>query len=142
MLWMTWRQFRTQAIVAAAGLAAFAVLLAVTGVKLARLYNTSGLAGCHAHGDVLKFVMEMEGISFYEALKSLAERFGISMPKRSQYADDDSRKRGALLQMHELAQEQFRANLHSSAGEMARAYLVKRGVSAGLIPGQRASNKR
>ncbi len=49
--------------------------------------------------------MKIEGISFYEALKSLAERYGIPMPKRSQYADEDARMRGALLQMHELAQE-------------------------------------
>jgi DNA primase len=89
--------------------------------------------GCHAHGDVLKFVMEMEGISFYEALKSLAERYGLQMPKRSQYADEDSRKRAALLQMHELAQENFRANLRGPAGEAARAYLAKRGVSAETI---------
>ena len=48
---------------------------------------------CGAAGDVFKFVMEIEGLSFYEALKSLAERNGIPMPKRSQYADDDSRLR-------------------------------------------------
>ena len=60
---------------------------------------------------------------------ALAERYGIPMPKRSQYADDDSQLRGALLQMHELAQENFRANLQSPAGEAARAYLAKRGVA-------------
>jgi DNA primase len=89
--------------------------------------------GCHKSGDVLQFVMEIEGISFYEALKSLAERYGLQMPKRSQYADEDSRKRAALLQMHELAQENFRANLRGSAGEAARAYLARRGVSAESI---------
>ncbi len=89
--------------------------------------------GCHASGDVLKFVMEIEGVSFYEALKSLAERYGISMPKRSQYADEDSRKRAALFQMHELAQENFRANLQASAGEAARAYLVRRGLAPETI---------
>lgn len=85
--------------------------------------------GCQAHGDVLKFVMEMEHVSFYEALKSLAERYGIPMPKRSQYADEESRRRAALLQMHDLAQENFRGNLRGSAGEAARAYLGKRGVA-------------
>src|SRR5207247_2619729 len=63
---------------------------------------------CGKSGDVLKFVMEIEGISFYEALKSLAERYGIPMPKRSSYADEDARVRGALLAMHEAAQESFR----------------------------------
>jgi DNA primase len=85
--------------------------------------------GCHAHGDVLKFVQEMEHVSFYEALKSLAERYGVPMPKRSQYADEDSRRRAALFQMHELAQENFRANLASPAGEATRAYLAQRGVA-------------
>src|SRR4051794_13105499 len=84
---------------------------------------------CGAFGDVFKFVMEIEGLSFPEALKSLAERNGIPMPKRSQYADDDSRLRGALLAMHELAQENFRANLIGPAGETARTYLAKRGLA-------------
>jgi DNA primase len=86
--------------------------------------------GCHVSGDVLKFVQAIEGVSFYEALKSLSERYGIPMPKRSEYTDEDSKVRAALMLMHELAQEQFRANLHGSAGEIAQAYLAKRGVSA------------
>jgi DNA primase len=84
---------------------------------------------CGVSGDVFKFIMEIEGLSFYEALKSLAERNGIPMPKRSQYADEDSKLRGSILAMHELAQENFRANLDTSAGETARAYLAKRGLS-------------
>ena len=84
---------------------------------------------CGVHGDVIKFVMEKDGLSFYEALKSLAERYGIAMPKRSQYADEDSKLRGALLAMHEAAQENFAANLKSQAGEAARAYIAKRGLA-------------
>ena len=84
--------------------------------------------GCQAKGDVIRFVQELEGIPFFEALKSLAERNGIPMPKRSQYADEDSRQREALYQMHELAQENFRAGLAGSSGETARAYLARRGV--------------
>jgi DNA primase len=84
---------------------------------------------CGAGGDVVKFVMEKEGISFYEALKLLADRYGIPMPKRSQYADEDSKLRGAIYQMHELAQENFRANLDGPAGEAARGYLARRGVT-------------
>jgi DNA primase len=89
--------------------------------------------GCHAHGDVLKFVMEIEGVSFYEALKSLAERYGIPMPKRSQFSDEDSRRRASLFQMHELAEEQFRRNLQGPAGEAARVYLERRGVTSDTI---------
>src|SRR5438477_9643056 len=85
---------------------------------------------CGAGGDVVKFVMEKEGISFYEALKSLAERHGIPMPQRSQYADEDSKLRAAIHQMHELAQEAFRANLAGLAGQGARAYVERRGLAA------------
>jgi DNA primase len=88
---------------------------------------------CGAAGDVFKFVMEIEGLSFYEALKSLAERNGIPMPKRSQYADEDSKLRGSLFAMHEIAQEIFRANLNGPAGETARAYLAKRGLSRDTV---------
>ena len=84
---------------------------------------------CGAGGDVVKFVMEKEGLSFYEALKSMSERYGVPMPKRSQYADEDSKLRGALLAMHEQAEENFRANLKSQAGEAARTYIAKRGLA-------------
>jgi DNA primase len=89
--------------------------------------------GCGAGGDVFNFVMQIEGLSFYEALKALAERNGIPMPKRSQYADEDSKLRGAIYQIHEIAQEHFRANLQSPAGEAARAYLAKRGLAPQTI---------
>ncbi|HTU76069.1 MAG TPA: ABC transporter permease [Trebonia sp.] len=46
MTWLTWRQFRAQAITAVAALAAFAILLAATGPHLASLYATSGLTSC------------------------------------------------------------------------------------------------
>jgi ABC-type transport system involved in multi-copper enzyme maturation permease subunit len=51
MTWLAWRQFRTQAWTALAGLAVIAVLLAVTGPHLAHLYDTSGIPGCKRHGN-------------------------------------------------------------------------------------------
>jgi hypothetical protein len=50
MIWLTWRQFRAQAITAVAALAAFAILLALTEPRLSSLYATSGFAGCHGGG--------------------------------------------------------------------------------------------
>jgi DNA primase len=88
---------------------------------------------CGVSGDVIKFVQEKEGLTFWEALKSLADRHGIPIPKRSAYADEESKLRGALLTMHELAQENYRANLHSAAGETARAYIAKRGLAPETI---------
>ena len=85
--------------------------------------------GCKASGDVFKFVMEIEGITFWEALKSLAERYGVPIPRRDDpAADAESKLRAALYRMHEIAQEQFHANLFSEAGIPAREYLKRRSL--------------
>lgn len=84
--------------------------------------------GCGQGGDVFKFVQEIERISFYEALKQLAERSGIPLPKRSEYADADTKLRAAIFRMHELAEQAYRTALQGPAGAEARAYLERRGV--------------
>jgi len=43
--------------------------------------------GCGVGGDVIKFVQEIEGLSFWESAKMLAEHNGIPLPKRSDYSD-------------------------------------------------------
>jgi DNA primase len=83
--------------------------------------------GCQVSGDVFKFIMEIERISFFEALKLVAERNGIAVPKRD-YSDPDSKLRGALLEMHETAAREFQSNLNGSAGAAARQYLAGRNV--------------
>src|SRR5579872_2982283 len=88
--------------------------------------------GCGAGGDVLKFVMEIERISFYEALKLLADRHGIPMPRRTEYSDPETRLRAALYQMHELAAEAFRSNLDGPIGSEARGYIQRRGVAPAI----------
>ena len=47
MIWLTWRQFRAQAITAAAALAAFAIVLAAAEPSLSGVYHSSGFASCH-----------------------------------------------------------------------------------------------
>jgi len=85
--------------------------------------------GCGAGGDVIKFVMEIERLSFFEALKLLADRNGIPMPKRAEYSDDETRLRASLFEMHEVAARAFRENLNGPGGVAAREYLARRGVS-------------
>src|ERR1039458_2841412 len=58
-----------------------------------------------------------------------AERNGIPMPKRAEYADAETHLRAAVFQIQELAQEAFREQLAGPAGADARRYLEKRGVS-------------
>ncbi len=84
--------------------------------------------GCGQGGDVFKFLQEIERISFYEALKQLAERSGIPLPKRSEYADADTKLRAAIFRMHELAEQAYRAALSGPTGAESRAYLERRGV--------------
>ena len=48
MMWLTWRQFRPHAVVAAAALVVFAILLGATGPHLAGMYHSSGIAGCRS----------------------------------------------------------------------------------------------
>jgi DNA primase len=88
--------------------------------------------GCGEGGDVLKFIMKIDGLSFYEALKLLAEQHGIPMPKRAEYSDPDTRKRAAVYQMHEIAEQGFREHLRGAAGAEVRAYLDRRGVAPAL----------
>lgn len=85
--------------------------------------------GCEARGDIFNFVMQIEGVTFFEALKTIAERHGIPMPKRSEYSDPETKQRTALLQAHEIAARLFQSNLNGSMGAQARQYLGERGVT-------------
>lgn len=86
--------------------------------------------GCDAGGDVFKFVMEIESLTFPETLKLLAERYGIPIPERSPAGDAEAQRSTALLEMHEIATDLFQANLRSGpAGAAAREYLERRGLS-------------
>ena len=89
--------------------------------------------GCDAGGDVFKFVMEIESITFPETLKLLAERYGIAMPERHHSDDPEARRREALLEMHEIAAQVFQDNLRGPSGAEARRYLESRGVSRASI---------
>lgn len=85
--------------------------------------------GCGVGGDVIKFVMEIEHMTFWEAAKSLAEQHGIPLPENPRQNDEATRQRAVLFEMHEIAQKLFRENLYGPAGQEVRAYLQKRGVT-------------
>lgn len=89
--------------------------------------------GCHKKGSVIDFVMELDGLTFWEACVTLAERNGIPLPKRSEQADARTKQRAGIFEAHELAQELYRNALRGSNGAEARAYLAKRGVTAEIV---------
>ncbi len=88
---------------------------------------------CDAGGDVFQFVMEKEGLTFPETLKTLAERYGIPMPERERIDDPEARQRSALLELHEIAATLFQDNLRGTGGGEARKYLESRGVSRDFV---------
>jgi len=89
--------------------------------------------GCGVGGEVIKFVQEIERLTFYEALKLLAERNGVAMPRRAEYTDEETKLRTAIFEMHEIAARTFAANLAGAAGADARAYLDRRGLAPETI---------
>jgi DNA primase len=92
--------------------------------------------GCHATGDVFNFVMKMEGLSFPEAVRAIAQKAGIALPKREFGSEAESRDavlRRDLVAIHEAATQYFEAQLRSPEGARAREYLSGRGVSPETI---------
>jgi len=85
--------------------------------------------GCGESGDVFNFVMEMEGISFPESLKTLAERYGIDIPDEHVEGEDErTRQREGIFHALKFAGLFFyRQLLESDDAEAARSYLEKRG---------------
>ena len=88
--------------------------------------------GCGKSGDVFNFLMELQGLSFIEALKLLAEQQGKELPRKggSPAADAAARKREGLLQVHDLAQRFFVEQLKSNVGSKAMRYLRQRGLGS------------
>src|SRR5579875_2857032 len=94
--------------------------------------------GCGAGGDVFKFVMLMENVTFPEALERLAQKVGVNLPDRQGGATDDSqaRERTALYRIHEFAAQFFAAQLSGTAeGRAAKAYLADRGLDDQTLAG-------
>ena len=84
--------------------------------------------GCEAHGDIFGFVMQLEGLSFVEAVERIANECGITMPAWSADADSQRGRRKTLIETNELATTWFEAQLRAPAGKLARQYLSARGL--------------
>ncbi|KQI68049.1 DNA primase [Loktanella sp. 3ANDIMAR09] len=86
--------------------------------------------GCHAGGDVFKFVCETENVGFMEAVQILAGEAGMTMPERDPRAQEKADARTELADVMELAVQHFRLNLKTAAAAEARDYLTRRGLDA------------
>ncbi|HTQ60551.1 MAG TPA: DNA primase [Candidatus Solibacter sp.] len=88
--------------------------------------------GCGKGGDVFNFVMELEKSPFPEAVRTVAEKCGIAIPRpkeRSPEERKETQQRAALVEMHREAQTFFVKQISGTLeGKVARAYLEDRGV--------------
>jgi DNA primase len=92
--------------------------------------------GCGKSGDVFKFIQEIEKISFPEAVRLLAQKLGLALPKTqysSEYEAEDARQRGQLIEIHERACKFFEDQLRRPEGAHARDYLTGRGLNEETI---------
>jgi ABC-type transport system involved in multi-copper enzyme maturation permease subunit len=82
MIWLTWRQFRTQAVVVAAGLSAFAILLLVTGPHLVTMYRQSGIGACRSNcaAPAVSFLNALGQDTTYRLLYILGAALVILLP--------------------------------------------------------------
>src|SRR5581483_10763132 len=92
--------------------------------------------GCHEKGDVFAFVQKIEKVTFPEAVRLVAQKLGVAMPKQA-FATEaeakDAKLRTALLEIHERAGAFFQECLRGPEGSRAREYLAGRGLNDELI---------
>ncbi len=92
--------------------------------------------GCAASGDVFRFVMLHEKVDFPEAVRLVAQKFGVALPEPAEGDEtsrQDARVREDLLKVHVVAAAHFREQLAGAAGARARQQLAERGVSGPTI---------
>jgi len=93
--------------------------------------------GCGVGGDVFKFVMEMEKVTFPEAIRVVAEKCGIAIPRPKASSPEErkeNQQRTLLVEMHREAQTFFVQQLGGTLqGKAARAYLEDRGLDNDAI---------
>ena len=88
--------------------------------------------GCGKGGNVFSFLMEIEKLSFVEAVRQLAERYSIALPEATPEDRAKAEQRDALYDVLRFAARFFYDALHSDLGEYCRKYLEKRGWGSSI----------
>ncbi len=84
------------------------------------------------HGDAISFLMEVEGLSFPEAVERLAEMAGMEMPKEDPEAERRAARNKVAVNLMDAAQLFFARSLRRDVGGEARAYLTRRGLDGAV----------
>lgn len=95
--------------------------------------------GCGEGGDLFQFVMKFDGVGFAEAVRGLAGRAGVELPRDASPAElakeeEGARRKRALLRVNEIARDWFVGRLSDPrVGRVAREYLQTRGISENIL---------
>lgn len=85
--------------------------------------------GCSVSGDHFKFLTELDGMSFPEAVEKIADMAGVPMPVRDAQEERREKERASLTEIMEMASAFFQERLQGPEGAKARAYLRDRGLT-------------
>ena len=88
--------------------------------------------GCHKGGGVINFTMEIEGLSYPDAVRSLAKRAGMEVPEDEKY-ESRYRIQERLWALHKDAARFFHAQLYAPVGKQALDYALDRGMSQSIL---------
>ncbi|NHT76459.1 DNA primase [Rhizobiaceae bacterium CRRU44] len=89
--------------------------------------------GCGVSGDHFRFLNELDGMSFPEAVQQIADLAGVAMPQPDVEAEKRDRERSTLQDVMEMATQFFQDQLQTANGARARAYLRDRGLTGRTI---------
>ncbi len=89
--------------------------------------------GCGAHGDIIKFEMEANGLPFMDAVTKLANKAGLKVPKFNKENEEEAKHRSSWFEIMELAVGFFEKNLFLPDGAEALNYLTSRGFDEDII---------
>lgn len=89
--------------------------------------------GCGKGGGVVRFLMEIENLSFIEAVRKLAARAGLEMPEEDQAAQERRNRRRRLLELNKQAARFYYDTLRSPLGEPMRKYIAKRQLTSAYV---------
>ena len=88
--------------------------------------------GCHKGGSVINFEMEIEGLSYPDAVRALAKRVGMEVPEDEQY-QSRYRQQERLWALHKEAARFFHSQLYAPVGANALKYAAGRGMPKSIL---------
>jgi len=84
--------------------------------------------GCGASGDIFRFLTELDGLDFKDAVERLAAEAGLALPAADPRAEEREKRRASLYEVMEMAAAFFEATLRAPEGGPARSYLQRRRI--------------